>query len=309
MPALTLLAAGTVSSGFAAAGIGAAGLAAAGLASAIVAPLATLNALARLEPVTVETGLTYGDGPRSGIDVFMPRTAATGLPVVVFFYGGGWEEGERASYRFVGAALASRGIVTFVPDYRIYPQVRFPGFIEDGAGAVRWARANAERFGGSPSRIVLAGHSAGAHIAAMLAFDPQWLAREGLDVRRDIAGLAGLAGPYDFLPLRSAVLWDIFGPEAQLARTQPINVVSGDRCPAFLATGARDTTVDPGNTDRLACRVRAVGGEVTTRHYTRADHRTLLGALARPLRLIAPVLDDVTGFVERVTAWESRQWA
>ncbi|SHO66776.1 Acetyl esterase/lipase [Pseudoxanthobacter soli DSM 19599] len=296
--ALTLLGAGTVS----------AGLVSAGLASAVLSPLATLNALSRLERVKVETNLAYGDGARHGMDVFTPRDGKDRRPVVVFFYGGGWEEGERASYRFVGAALASRGIVTFIPDYRVYPQVRFPGFLEDGAGAVRWARTNAGRFGGSPARLVLAGHSAGAHIAAMLAFDPQWLAREGLDARRDIAGFAGLAGPYDFLPLRSATLMDIFGPEAQRAGTQPINVVSGDRCPAFLATGARDTTVEPGNTDRLARRIRASGGDATTRRYARADHRTLLGALARPLRFIAPVLDDVTGFVERVTTRENRQW-
>lgn len=308
-PALTLLAASTVSAGLVSAGLVSAGLVSAGLASAVLAPLATLNALARLEAVKVGTNLAYGDGPRHGMDVFTPRGAKDSRPVVVFFYGGGWEEGERASYRFVGAALASRGIVTFVPDYRVYPQVRFPGFIEDGASAVRWVQANAGRFGGSPDRIVLAGHSAGAHIAAMLAFDPQWLAREGVDARRDIAGFAGLAGPYDFLPLRSATLMDIFGPEAQRGRTQPINVVSGDRCPAFLATGARDTTVEPGNTDRLACRIRALGGDATTRHYAGADHRTLLGALARPLRFIAPVLDDVTSFVERVTTPESRRWA
>ncbi|QFR34859.1 alpha/beta hydrolase [Ancylobacter sp. TS-1] len=279
-------------------------LLAGGTATAWVAPVAALNTLSRLEGVVVTTDLAYADGPRHGVDVYAPRGSGGGRPVVVFFYGGGWEEGERADYRFVGAALASRGIVALIPDYRVYPQVRFPDFLRDAARAVRWAREHAARFGGDPTRLVLAGHSAGAHIAAMLAFDPKWLAGERIDARRDIAGVAGLAGPYDFLPLRSPTLKDIFGTEAQQALSQPINFVTGREPPAFLATGARDTAVDPGNTGRMAARIRAQGGEVTTRIYERADHRTVLGAFARPLRFIAPALDDVAAFVHRVTAGE-----
>ncbi|MCS0503290.1 alpha/beta hydrolase [Ancylobacter mangrovi] len=277
-----------------------------GTATAVVAPVAALNTLSRLEDVVATTGLAYADGPRHGIDVYAPRGASegTGRPVVVFFYGGGWEEGERALYRFVGAALASRGIVTFIPDYRVYPEVRFPDFLKDGARAVRWVRDHAARFGGDPARLVLAGHSAGAHIAAMLTFDPQWLAGEGLDARRDVAGLAGIAGPYDFLPLHSATLKAIFGPEPERALSQPINFVTGREAPAFLATGANDDTVEPANTQRLAARIRERGGRVTTRVYPRVDHRTVLGAFAWPLRLLAPVLDDVSVFVNRVTDGE-----
>lgn len=273
-----------------------------GAAGAIVAPVQVLNALAGFEPYRVETGIAYGEGPRQRLDVYVPVGGGKARPVVVFFYGGGWEEGERSTYRFVGAALASRGLVAVIPDYRVYPEARFPDFVEDGARAVRWARDHAGEFGGDGRRLVLAGHSAGAHIAAMLSFDRQWLAAAGLDAGTDIAGLVGLAGPYDFLPLHSATLAAIFGPEEQRARTQPINFVDGRGPPAFLATGPDDRTVDPGNTARLAARIRARGGEVTTRFYERVDHRTLIGAFAGPLRLIAPVLDDTAAFIREATA-------
>ncbi|MDR6951506.1 acetyl esterase/lipase [Ancylobacter sp. 3268] len=287
-----------------------AGGAATATAAAWTAPLATLNTLARLENVRTIPALAYAEGARHGVDVYAPAPAPSSagdrFPVVVFFYGGGWEGGERGFYRFVGAALASRGIVAVIPDYRVYPEVRFPDFVKDAAQAVRWARDHAGAFGGDGRRLVLAGHSAGAHIAAALHFDRQWLEGAGLDARRDIAGLVGLAGPYDFLPLRSRTLEAIFGPEPGRALSQPINFVQGGEAPAFLATGPSDDTVDPGNTARLAARIRACGGEVIVRVYERVDHRTLLGAFSRPLRLLAPVLDDMSAFIHEVTGREAR---
>ncbi|GLK84091.1 alpha/beta hydrolase [Ancylobacter defluvii] len=275
-------------------------------AAAWVAPLATLNTLARMENVRTIPGLAYAEGARHGVDVYVPATGGNRLPVVVFFYGGGWEGGDRGLYRFVGTALASRGIVAVIPDYRVYPEVRFPDFLKDAAQAVRWARDHAGGFGGDGHRLVLAGHSAGAHIAAALHFDRQWLQGVGLDAGRDIAGLVGLAGPYDFLPLHSRTLEEIFGPEPGRALSQPINFVRGGEAPAFLATGPVDDTVDPGNTARLAARIRARGGEVIATVYERIGHRTILGAFSRPLRLLAPVLDDTSAFIHDVTGREAR---
>lgn len=271
-----------------------------GAGALALVPVAALNALSRLESVRVVSGRHYAEGERHGVDIYAPQSG-TGLPVVVFFYGGGWEEGDRALYRFVGSALASRGIVTVIPDYRVYPEVRFPHFLEDGARAVLWARDHAGEFGGDPSRLVLAGHSAGAHIAAMLAFDPQWLAAVGLNSRHDLAGMAGLAGPYDFLPLHSETLMAIFGPESERPLSQPINFVTGGEVPVFLATGTDDHAVDPGNTTRFAARIREHDGKADTRLYERLSHRSIIGAIAPPLRWLAPVLDDTAAFVQRVT--------
>ena len=127
-----------------------------------------VNAAAVGRDVEIIRDNRFADGRRGLLDVYMPKTAHD-APLAMFFYGGGWEDGAKADYRFAAMALARRGIVTMVPDYRLYPDVRFPDFVGDGARAVRWARRNAVEFGADAKLLFLIGHSAGAYIAAMLA--------------------------------------------------------------------------------------------------------------------------------------------
>jgi acetyl esterase/lipase len=271
-----------------------------GLAScALVSPVTVLNAGASGN-WHVTRNVAYAPGPRGMLDVYTPDDAR-GAPVVVFFYGGSWQEGSKAMYRFVGAALAAQGVVTIIPDYRVYPEVRFPAFIEDGAAAVAWAKHNAQNYGGDPARLVLMGHSAGAYIAAMLALNPAYLGAQGLSPGRDLAGFIGLAGPYDFLPLQDPVIKTIFGPPDELARTQPINFVTAGAPPAFLAAGLRDTTVDPQNSARLAAKLRAAGDGVEVKYFKRLDHKTILGVLSPLLSFLAPVLPECLSFIHDVT--------
>jgi acetyl esterase/lipase len=239
----------------------------------------------------------FASGPRRMLDVYTPRRGSKAAPVVLFFYGGSWKSGTRAGYGFVGRALAARGFVTVTPDYRLMPEVRFPGFIEDNAAAVRWVRKNASRFGGDPARIVLAGHSAGAYDAAMLALDPQWLGED----RKAVRGFAGLAGPYDFLPFDDPVAVAAFGDWPNPEQTQPVHFASADDPPALIAWGARDDRVRPANSIALAVRLRAVHVAVEERRYDKVGHVGILTAIARPLRGRAPVLDDLSAFAERVT--------
>ncbi len=260
-----------------------------------------LNAAVSHKSFRAENGLAYGHAPRQELDVYIPaasapQTGSHGRPLIVFFYGGSWQSGSRGNYLFVGAALASRGFVAVVPDYRTWPEATFPGFVDDAAAAVRWARDHAAEFGGDPSRVFLMGHSAGAHIAMLLATDGRYLAAQQMS-KRDVSGVIGLAGPYDFLPLEDATLEEIF-PPALRAASQPINFVAGDEPPMFLAAGQRDTTVDPGNTDRFAAKLRAAGDRVEVKHYPRIGHALLVGAFAPPLRGFAPVLDDTSAFID-----------
>ena len=259
--------------------------------------VALLNAVEPRGGIAVERDIAYRSGPRGGLDVYRPRNADGHAPVVVFLYGGGWDSGRKADYAFAGAALARQGFVTVIPDYRLYPEVRWPAFLEDSAAAVAWTRAHAAELGGDPGRLFLMGHSAGAYNAVMLAVDRRWLAPHGVDPRRDIRGVVGLAGPYDFLPLKTEELKTIFGPADQRPDTQPINHVDGQAPPLFLAADIGDKVVDPGNTDRMAARVRAAGGAVEARAYKGLDHALILGAIAAPLRFLAPVLPDVTRFI------------
>lgn len=265
-----------------------------GLFSAVAA---TLLALAAPGGVTVKHDLAFQPGPRGKLDVYLPVKPASGAPVAVFIYGGSWQSGDKGFYRFVGATLASRGILTVIPDYRVYPQVRYPDFLRDNALAVRFAKQHAREWGGDPGKLFLIGHSAGAYNVAMLALDGRWLGEVGLDPRRDLAGVIGLAGPYDFLPLRDEKLMAIFGPKDSRPDTQPINHVDGRQPPMLLLAGIKDTVVNPANTVRLAAVIRRRGGEVDARLYRGIDHDGVLTAILAPLRKHAPVLAAIVDFV------------
>jgi acetyl esterase/lipase len=260
-----------------------------------------LNALAPSSGIRETRNVPYAQGARHSLDIYAPEGRVP-APVVVFIYGGGWKDGDKAQYKFVAASLAERGFLTVVPDYRLFPVVRFPAFVQDAAAAVAWTKANIAAYGGDPSRIFLMGHSAGAHIAALLTLDKQWLRADGVDVDRDIRGTVGLAGPYDFLPLHDPELEDIFAPAGDLKLTQPITFARGDAPPMFLAAGTGDTTVLPRNTANLARAVTQDGGRVETRFYPGIGHRLVIGSFAGVLRWFAPVLRDVTDFLNKQSA-------
>ncbi len=258
-------------------------------------PVAVLNGLSpdRL----AASGIAYGDDPRQKLDVYAPTPGTVAAPIVLFIYGGNWRMGGRAMYRFAGAALAARGCVVVIADYRLYPQVLFPEFLRDGALAARWARDHAEKYGADPRRLFLMGHSAGAYNAAMLALDSRWLSNVAM-ASSDIAGMIGVAGPYDFLPLEDPILVEIFGGNGSaIAPTQPIEHADGRNPPMLLLAGDADTTVRPANTVRLARRIGERGGPVHSRIYAGVGHEAIIGALASPLTFLAPTLQDTMNFI------------
>ena len=271
------------------------------LALAACAPIQALNALEPASRIQITSDIAYAPGPRHGLDVYAPRMPRPKAPVVVFFYGGSWDSGRRQDYRFVGEAFAMHGYVAVIPDYRLYPDVDWRGFLEDSALAVRWAKDHGAAYGGDPERLVLVGHSAGAYNAAMLALDGRWLGKVGMSPGRDIRAMAGLAGPYDFLPLTSDKMKAIFGPPTGRPDTQPINHIGAGAPALWLATDQRDKYVDPGNSTRLATAARARGIDVETKVYPRLNHQLMVGVIATPLRWLAPVYRDLTDFIDRRT--------
>ena len=271
------------------------------MAAACTPSLATFNRLAPHDAGArrVVEGAAFGAGPRQKLDVYAPRDAQAALPVIVWFYGGSWSSGDRGDYGFVGDAFASRGFVTVIPDYRVAPDV-FPSFVEDGALTVRWVQDHVAQYGGDPRRVVIVGHSAGAYTAVMLALDAHYLRDAGANAR-NVRGVAGLAGPYDFYPYDVPSTIAAFGgaPDPQL--TQPVHFARGDAPPLLLLWGERDELVGRRNLLNLSVALRAHGGQVDTKIYPRVAHVGLMLALSRPLRGQAPVLDDVTAFARRVT--------
>lgn len=267
-------------------------------------PVTALNALAPSGTHTVTAGVAYGTGPRERLDVYRPTSAAPlgGWPVVVFFYGGSWNRGERADYAFVGEALASRGMLALVADYRLYPEVRYPEFLRDNAAALAWGLAHSAELGGNPQRVFVMGHSSGGYNAAMMALDARWLAATGHSPR-ELAGFVGLAGPYDFLPIENPDVKPVFFHPNYPEGTQPIAYAGAQSPRSFLGAAKDDKLVNPQrNTQGLAARLQAAGAPVTVKLYDRVSHTTLIGAFGVPLRWLAPVLDDVATFVKEAPA-------
>ena len=243
--------------------------------------------------------VAFGPDPRQKLDVYIPAKPPAGakLPVVVFFYGGGWVGGARSDYGFAGRAFAARGYVAIVPDYRLVPQVRFPAFIEDGALAVKWARDHAAEYGGDPARIAVSGHSAGAYIGAMLALDPHYLRAAGVDPKI-IRAAALLSGPYDFYPWTEQRGRDAMGQWPRPAETQPISFARADAPPMLLMHGTADTVVRPYNSERLAAKLNALGAPVELRLYPGKSHVDTIKSLSPAFRGSTPALADAIRFLD-----------
>lgn len=229
------------------------------------------------------------------LDIYKPQISdGRKLPVIIFFYGGRWETGQKEDYRFVGAALAQRGYVVVIPDYRKYPHIRFPVFVEDAAKAVAWTHDTIEQYGGLSNEIYLLGHSSGAHIASLLVTDKHYL--KNLNQSDDtIKAFAGLAGPYSFTP-DAPDLEDMFGPPSNYSNMQATTFVDGHEAPMLLLWGEKDTIVGRFNLDNLTKAVRAKGGVVETKTYTDIDHVWIVGSMSWLGYNKAPVIDDIDTF-------------
>lgn len=241
--------------------------------------------------------LAYGPDPQHRLDVYVPTKPGTApRPVMVFWHGGRWREGDKSDYRFVGAALAESGYLVVVANYRHYPQVKMPGFMDDAARAAQWAAAHADDYGATPLRLYLMGHSAGAHLAALVTLDPRYFNATGQPAPR-IAGVIGLSGPYDFLPLLEDDVQDMFGPPPLYPESQPINYVHAGAPPMLLVQGLADTTVWPKNSRNLATALQALDVPVTLKLYPKLSHADTVAALTAVLRGRAPTLADIDAFV------------
>ena len=258
-------------------------------------PAPLVNLLVPRTGYAVHRDIAYGADPRQKLDVYVPDGLKSPAPVLLFFYGGAWQGGQKSSYLAFGQAFASAGIVTMVADYRLYPQVKYPGFVEDTAGALAWVHAHVGQYGGDPQRVFVSGHSAGAYNAVMLASEPRFIQARGGSLDW-IRGVIGVAGPYDFLPLTDAGYIDIFHG-ANNADSQPINHVTGLRPPMLLVSGSADAVVDPGNADRMAAKLTALGGTAKVIHYPGVGHVGIILTLTPWFRHRAALRRDMLDFI------------
>jgi acetyl esterase/lipase len=265
-------------------------------------PVDLVNKSVGLSGLTVTSGIAYDATERGKMDIYRPA-GARALPVIVFFYGGSWQWGHRRDYSFIAALLAKQGFVVAVPDYRLYPEVKFPAFLHDCAAATAFVLKHAPEYGGNSGELFLLGHSAGAYNAVMIALNPVFLGDQGVATDQ-LAGIVGLSGPYDFLPLRDPDIKDIFSNPADLRLTQPVTFAREHAPPLFLAHGGADTTVLPRNTTALAARLRQRGSVVETKIYPKLGHIGIILAVLPYLSWRAPVFTDALAFIAACRAGE-----
>ncbi|WP_418123297.1 alpha/beta hydrolase [Variovorax sp. 160MFSha2.1] len=284
---------------------GAFALAGSGIAAALLSacsPVKVLNGLVPTDTYRFEGGIAYGQEPRQLLDAYRPLPSTPpekgARPLVVFFYGGTWTTGDRASYRFMGEALAAQGAVVLVPDYGLSPAFTYPTFVRDSALAVKWALDNAARLGADPRQVYVMGHSSGAYNAAMVALDARWLGELGASPKQ-LAGWIGLAGPYDFLPIGDPQVKVAFNWPGTPRDSQPLAHVTPASPRALLMAASKDDLVYPDrNTLRMAAALREAGVPVQVRLFDDLNHATLVGAFARPVRWLGgPVLPPVMDFL------------
>ncbi|WP_373084652.1 alpha/beta hydrolase [Sneathiella sp.] len=248
---------------------------------------------------TIERDVVYDDINNQKLDIYIPDLAAQKkLPVIIFFYGGRWTDGKKEDFAFVGTTLADKGFVVVIPDYRKYPDVRFPTFVDDGAHAVNWVHDNIENYRGQSRALFLAGHSAGGHIASLLVADERYLRADTLSA---IKGFAGLAGPYAFTP-EDEDLKDMFGPPSQYPQMQATTFIDGREPPMLLLYGSNDTTVELYNLKRLEQKIQEYGGQVQTKIYPDVDHIEIVGALSWVWRSKASVAEDIAVFFHHLVS-------
>lgn len=245
----------------------------------------------------------YADGLRKKLDIYEPENRTGPAPVVMFIYGGGWRAGDRYEYEFVGRALAAHGFVVVIPDYRIFPEVRYPEFLEDNAQAMKWIEDNIAGYGGDKNRFFVAGHSAGAYNSVMLALDRSFLREYG--VTMPIRAVAGISGPYNFYPFEYNEVRDAFGDVPNPEGTQPVNLVTAEAPPMFLASGTTDPIVRVENSQALAARLKEQGIWVTEKYYDGFGHMEPVIAMGSMWRWRMPILADVVDFFSRFGAFPS----
>ena len=241
-------------------------------------------------------GISYGALPRQKLDLFLPKNGDVRASIL-YLYGGGWVSGARWYYGLFGRMMAARGYAVAVADYHLYPTAKFPAFVEDAALAFKWLHDNAGAFGGSASRLFVMGHSAGAHISALLALDPRYLRAQGL-APSEIKGVIGLAGPYTLNPLKWPGVRDIFaasGEEPHGAR--PIKLARAGAPPMLLLHGVRDRVVKSDASVNLAKALTDAGSDGRAKIYPSIGHFEIFGSMLWGFRWRASVLRDVEDFI------------
>lgn len=270
--------------------------------------LAIVNGITSSGGVGVSKDILYGDEPLQDLDIYYPKPLAQAMekqsaitktyPMVVFVYGGSWENGSKEEYAFVGQSLAQAGYVTAVINYRKAPEHVYPDYVEDTAKAIAWSYKNAASFHADPQRLAVVGHSAGAFNAVAAIANEDFLAPYGVKPK-DIRAVIGIAGPYsyDFRKFDSATA---FAPDATPDEVMPDRHIKGEQPPYLFLTAEKDKLVYDTNTINMTKALKARGVMVENGEIKGASHATSIGAMAPPLRWVNDVRAQVVTYLDKM---------
>ena len=244
----------------------------------------------------VAHGIAYGPGPRQTYDVYAPDDRRD-LPLIVFFYGGGWNSGSKEDYGWFAIALAAMGYVVAVPDYRVVPEVVYPVFLDDSSAAVKAIVARAADYGADGNRLGLAGHSAGAYNAVMLALDPRYLGTDAAG-QSPVTACVGVSGPYDFYPFNVKESRDAFSQWPHPDETQPIHYARKTNTRFLLEQSRTDTVVGVHNAVNLDRKLEAAGTACTLKLYDGLSHTDTAAAFSLPFRGKGTLYADARTFLK-----------
>lgn len=267
-------------------------LAALALALAACSPAGLLNTITPSGSFSKAADMAYGSLDRQKLDIYAPDEPRADAPIVVFVHGGSWTDGRKGLYKFLAEGLTSEGFEVVVPNYRLYPEGRYPDFIQDTANALAFT---AKRYADRP--LIVMGHSAGAYNVLMAILDKSYLEAEGVNICETVSGVVSFSGPTGIIPLDSEPYITIF-PDRFTGEDAPLNNVTGSTPPILFLHGSDDTTVFPQNSTALAEKITGRGGQADVKIYDGLNHTDVVKVMSRHFDGDATLKSDLVKFIE-----------
>lgn len=215
------------------------------------------------------------DSARNKLDLYLPK-GQKGYPTIVYVHGGGWTRGDRKGAARLGQTFAQLGIGVAAVGYRLSPQVQHPAHVQDVAKAFAWVKANIAKHGGKPDQLYISGHSAGGHLAALLATDESYLRADKLSLS-DIKGAIPISGVYQIRPGR---LKAVFGDDAEgCKQASPLTHVKANLPPFLILYGEKESPAMGKMASDLAEALKTAKVEAASVEVKDRDHGSIVGKI------------------------------
>ena len=234
--------------------------------------------------------VAYGDGPAERLDLFLPPPSASPRPIHLFIHGGYWRMFSKNDFSFIADTVVAAGGIAAIMDYALMPTVRMDTIVAQVRRAATWLVANAERYGGDPTRLTISGHSAGAHLCCTLL-------EQGSPVAPQKALL--LSGIYDLAPLQSSFLQPLLQlTDTEVADFSPIKASFGAPAEIAILVGSLETAPFHAQADQLGHNLSSYGCVAEIMKLPRGNHMSVVWDLGNAKtkagsRLVALIQNQV----------------